>query len=76
MIGLTTSQQDDVPIDTSLRSFQQSFGLQPPIGANSVPVKRLGLNGATKGRYFEFPPTASGSNDIFYCDQSFKQSVI
>lgn len=73
---MTTSQQDDVPIDTSLQAFGQTFGLHAPATSSMVPIKRLSLNGATRGRYFEFPPLSGGQNEIFYCDESFTQRVI
>ena len=67
-----TSQekQDDVPVDTSLRSFQ-NFGIQGPVNIAQVPVKRLGINGATSGRYFEFPQLTASKNDTLFCDRDF-----
>ena len=41
-----------------------------------IPARRLGLNGATRGQYFEFPPLTPAQNDLFYCDQSFSSRVI
>lgn len=70
------NQEDEVPIDSSLRNFGSSFGIPNPVGAAQVPCKRLAINGATKGRYFEFPPMQQGPNDVFYCDESFVQRVI
>lgn len=41
-----------------------------------MPVKRLMLNGATRGKYFEFPTLTTGQNGSVFCDQSFSQRVI
>ena len=67
--------EDEAPLDQSLRNFS-SFGIPNPVGAAQVPCKRLGMNGATKGRYFEFPPMQQGPDNVFYCDESFVQRVI
>jgi len=60
--------QDDAQIDTVLRSFSGTFGISSPIANPTLPIKRLGLHGATRGRYFEFPPTVAGQNNVFFCD--------
>ena len=41
-----------------------------------APVKRLGLNGASSGRYFEYPQITTAKNDSLFCDQAFTQKVI
>ena len=74
---MTANQQDeDVPIDTSLQQFGQTFGLRAPPSHSMVPIKRLGMNGATNGRYFEFPPLTAGQSDSVFCEQAFTQRVL
>ena len=68
-------EQDEEPLDASLRNFS-SFGIPNPRGAAQVPCKRLAINGATKGRFFEFPPVQAGPNDVFYCDELFVHRMI
>ena len=41
-----------------------------------APVKRLGLNGASTGRYFEFPQLTQVKNDSLFCDRTFSEKVI
>lgn len=69
------SAQDDIPVDSSLRTFQ-NFGIHAPLSAALVPVTRLAINGANSGRYFEFPQLTSSQNDSLYCEKDFTQKMI
>lgn len=78
VIGMTSSQpnQDTEPVDTSLRTFGNNFGITSPVSQALVPVKRLGLNGATNGRYFEYPQLTASQNDMFFCDREFVTNTL
>ena len=69
-------QDDEVPVDTSLRTFQSTFGIQAPISTSLVPVDRLAINGAVNGRYFEFPTLTSGQGESLFCESDFTQKTI
>ena len=77
IIGMTsqTSAQDDVPFDSSLRTFQ-NFGIHAPISGALAPVTRLAINGATSGRYFEFPQLTASQNDSLFCEKDFTQKTL
>ena len=78
IVGLTADkkQDDDVPLDTGLRTFQ-NFGIAAPISTDLVPVKRLGLAGATSGQYFEYPQlTTSHKDSSLFCEPQFVQKAI
>ena len=77
VIGLTSVEShDDLPVDTSLRTFQQSFGLTSPVSQSLIPIRRLDVNGAVSGRYFEFPQLTAGQNDSLFCDPEFATKTI
>ena len=41
-----------------------------------VPVRRLGISGATVGRYFEYPSLTASLGDSLFCDREFATKVI
>ncbi len=53
-----------------------SFGIQAPVASNMIQVNKLGINGATSGRYFEYPQLTSGQNDSLFCNQDFASKCI
>ena len=60
-------------IDTSLKTFL-NFGIQDR--TSMAAVQRLACNGATSGRYFEFPELHVDRNQTAYCDQDFVTKMI
>ena len=67
--------QDDVPVDSSLKTFK-NFGIHAPVNSAMAPVTRLAINGATSGRYFEFPQLTASQNDSLFCERDFTQKTI
>ena len=54
----------------------QSFGIINPITANKIPCRKLEINGAVKGNYFEFPSLATSTGQSLFIEQDFKYRVI
>ena len=47
-----------------------------PLEGVKIPVRKIDVNGASKGQYFEFPQCVTANGAGLYCDAQFSGKVL
>ena len=62
--------------DGAALSGFNNFQMVAPVGDDKLPVRRLDINGAANGKYFEYPQLINYQGVSLFCEHEFADKVI